>query len=463
MATFSLEPQTPGRSPAGTSEGAGLCAAILLQDARWFTRIRWFVVVLLLGFGILSALFPAALQSVSIRPVSVWPWSLALALVLTNLLTIRWLNRLSPEVSRRTIETNIAFQISSDLLLLTILVYLTGAVDTILPFAYLFHIALACIFFDRRKSFVVSLSAALLYLAASGITQLSSEHHPTVLLHARRHTPQEAVLATQVLPTVLIWFGVWYLVSTLSGMVRKKDAALDALNKSLLRADEEKNRQMLRVTHDLKSPFADIENNIQILKLSYWDTIPRKAQAIIERIEAKGEILRTRIGDTLELGSLRSGEDSAVREAVNLTALLNDMLQDVQGLTRQRKVSISVTGDFGKTIQGDRRQLRILLLNLITNAVTYSHEGGNVVIDVTSDVPAGIRVIDHGIGITEEALPHIFKDFFHASEATRVNARSTGLGLAIVRQVAQNLGITISVESHPGEGSVFDVRFPPAL
>ncbi len=460
MATFRLESQSPDHSALRASEGAEFSVAALLQDAHWFTHIRWYAIAVVLGYGSVSALLPDLLHSFFIRPAFIWPWLLALVLVLTNLFTMGWLNRLSPNVSRRAIETNIFFQIASDLVLLTALLYLTGAIDTLFSFAYLFHIALACIFFARRKSFSVSLFASLLYLTAAGVTLLSPAPPPSILLYTCRHMPRTAILSTQILPTILIWLVVWYLVSTLSSMVRKKDAALDALNKRLLRADEEKNRQMLRVTHDLKAPFAGIENNIQILKLKYGETLPDPVQGLISRIAAKGEILRNRIGDILQLGGLRSGKDFATQEVVNLTALLDDVLPDIQALARERSILISVTGDAEKKVRSDRRQLRMLLLNLITNAVTYSHESGRVVIDIPDESPPRIRVIDYGIGISEEALPHIFEDFFHAAEATRVNARSTGLGLAIVRQVAQNLGLAIEVESESGLGTVFDVRFP---
>ena len=350
---------------------------------------------------------------------------------------------------------NIWFQIVTDLVVLSVAVYRLGPTTTVIGFAYLFHITLACIFFGRRDSFGVTVLSAGLFL---GTVVLESRG----LFPASHEANASAILAKAVfaVPAVFVWGIMWYLVSSLSEAVRRRDRDLDAANQRLIRADDEINLQMLRVTHDLKAPFSGIESNIQILKHMHWHEMPESVRGIVDKIDARSMSLRGRIGDILMLGSLRSASEAeCVSEPVQMRGLLGTVLQDVQGLAREGNVSIELTGE--ADVRSDPRQLKILFLNLISNAILYSRAGGTVDIGIEDETAqARVRVVDHGIGISDKALPHIFEDFFRSQEAAAFNPKSTGLGLAIVRQVARNLGLAIVVESAQNEGTVFDVTIP---
>ena len=460
MGTFKLEPvSAQGLSPQ-LSGGDGLGRTVLLQNARWFTQIRWVVVAVFAGFGAVGNLAPDLLKAVGIVPPAVWPWVLAGTLTLINLVVIEWLRRMSYSTTRMRVEFNIWFQIVADLFVLTALVYLAGTMDTIIPFAYLFHITLACIFFARRESLIVALLSALLFLTLVALEVSAELPHRGILVRSGlRHSDSLSLLTTAV-PTIFVGFVVWYLVSTISAAVRQRDRELDTANTRLLKADEEKNLQVLRVTHDLKAPFVGIETNIQLLRAAYWNDLPQAVRDIISKIDARGATLRARIGDILTLGNLRSSPDVApTLDRVELRTLLDSVIQEVQGLASKRNVSI-VLAAAEETVWSDVNQLKVLFLNLIANAASYSREGGSVQVEAKGGKPTRVSVTDRGIGISEKALPHIFDDFYRTSEAARFNPQSTGLGLAIVRQIARNLLLTVNVNSKEGEGTTFEVVFP---
>jgi signal transduction histidine kinase len=262
-------------------------------------------------------------------------------------------------------------------------------------------------------------------------------------------------------PTVFVWLIVWYLVSTLSDAVRQRERDLNAANERLMRADEEINVQMLRVTHDLKAPFAGIESNIQLLKHVHWDETPESVREIIDKIDRRSMALRSRIGDILTLGNLRSTQTvERVIERVNLHDLLAGIIREVEGLAQEKKAMVALVCG-GESVESDPKQLKILFSNLISNAILYSRECGRVDVGVVAgEGEILVRVADQGIGISEKALPHVFEDFYRAQEAAAFNPNSTGLGLAIVRQVARNLSLSIVVESEQGMGTAFRVRIP---
>jgi len=96
--------------------------------------------------------------------------------------------------------------------------------------------------------------------------------------------------------------------------------------------------------------------------------------------------------------------------------------------------------------------------------VVYSHNNGRVHVACRPDSNSEpvVTIADNGIGIAPEKLPHIFEEHYRTKEAVRHNKESSGLGLAIVKHVAEMYGIRIRVESRPGSGTRFELRFPPA-
>lgn len=450
--------------PAGVE---GLTGPALLQNAQWFTGIRWIVVALLAISGTAGLLLdPAILARAGLRPPGPWPLWLAGILALLNIGVIRWIGRISTQMPCpwRRVAANIWFQIVTDLAVLTVLVYKVGSTSTVVASSYLFHIALACIFFGRRDSFLVALLSTVLYLCTVTAQCLGLIPCPGILTSAPPGAPDILAAAQFAVPSVFVWFVVWHLVSHLSDAIRKRDRDLDAANRRIMRADQEINMQMLRVTHDLKAPFSIIEGNIQVLKHLHWNETPEDVRQIITKIDERAGTLRARIGDILTLGSLRSSPsgDRTVKQ-LSLKSVLNSVVQDVHGLAAVRGVSVN-TAVPDSTVYSDEGQLGILFSNLVVNAIVYSQAGGTVDIRVNEE-PATltVHVADHGIGISAAALPHIFEDFYRAKEASAFNPNSTGLGLAIVRQIARNLGLAIEVESEEGKGTTFKVSIPKTL
>ena len=460
MATYTFQPQLPEDDaqafPVGSAE---MHADLLLHDARWFTGIRWVVVLVLLGIGAFGLLWPESMAVRSGMALShcCWPFALAAALTVLNMISLNWLRKIAAQAPGAAVMRNLWFQIVSDLAVLTVLVYFAGLTETPMAFAFLFHIVLACIFFDRRSSFfVTSLSAVLFLMAVLVVETGLLPRHSILVAQATGLAP----VIVQVGFSIFVWFVVWYLASSISDMVRRRDHELASANARLRQADEDKNRQMLRVTHDLKAPFSSIENFVQVLKHVHWDLLPEGAQSIIGKIEARAGTLRARIGEILTLGSLRSGHVSGKSDIPTaLRELLVDVVEELKELASHKQVSVALdAGDV--SVFSDPRQLKILFMNLVANAITYSTEGGTVEVILRNGKHVVAEVRDHGIGIREDALPHVFEDFYRSKEAAAFNPKSTGLGLATVRQVAENLGISIEIESEEGVGTTFRLLIP---
>jgi len=285
---------------------------------------------------------------------------------------------------------------------------------------------------------------------------------------------------------VTVWIVVWHLTSHLAGTVRKRDNELAEANRRLILLQEERTRHVLRTAHELKAPFAGICANTQILLKGYCGKLPEPATEVLERILARSKRLASEIQEMLQLANLRSKTPADLQFAEHdLADLLKDCVAQAEQIASEHGVTIQSRLRPAR-VSGVEEHVRMMLSNLVHNAVLYSNRGGTVEVecgcdgesgdgrsDIRPETASGSRpsaeppcavaaIADHGIGIPAEKLPRIFEEYYRTEEAVRHNPESTGLGLAIVRRVAETHGIRVRVASAPGVGTRFTLRFPPS-
>ncbi len=440
-----------------------LGGTVLLSNARWFTRVRWIAVVVFLCTAAIFQFFPDFGRKIAVAPPGPQFWILAGYLACANLVLLFFAGRLGEQSGLRSVKAHMWGQIAVDLLAVTYLVHTVGSVETFIPFTFLFHIALSCVFFAPRESLLVVVAAAGLYLISVVLELARVWPNPGIFSGATslvRNNPTLALLFA--LSAVFVWLVIWYFISTLSQTVRSRDAELRRMNDALSAANQEKNRIMLVTAHDLKAPFSGIESNAKILRDDYWTALSEPVREIVERIEMRAKTLRERINAILLLGELRSNgaPGKKAREPVELGDVMRTVLEDVRERAAEREVVLDVQVPRIVAL-GTGRQFLILFTNIVVNAISYSHVGGTVLVRAHIEGTfVLVTVTDHGIGIRQDALPHIFEEYYRTREGARFNKFSTGLGLAIVKEIAEMLELRIRVASEEGKGTVFTVIIP---
>jgi signal transduction histidine kinase len=436
--------------------------ALLVQNTLWFCRFRWLVIAAFVAYGAVG-LFPGLTARFEIRAPGVWPFAIAGILVLSN---CAFLFLARTKTSSIRITANLWSQIITDLAVLTVVVYFVGSLETNIAFAYLFHIVLSCVFFSRRQSLIVTALAISMFAVCTGaeyvlkiLPSMSVFAIPT--LEQRAQTPL-TVLTINFLLAVTIWLVVWYLASHLSFMVRERDFELAEANRRLITAQQERSRHMLATTHQLKAPFAAIHSNAQLLLQGYCGDIPDEAMQVIRRIVARCRRLTAEIQEMLQLANLGSAsQESPLKTKMVSTELLLWCMSQVDPMARERGV-VFKTDIRPVALVGSEDHFKMLFVNLLSNAAVYSYENGHVRVSCRRGPHSEpvVAIADNGIGIASDKLPHIFEEHYRTKEAVRHNKESSGLGLAIVKNVAEMYGIRIRVESHPGSGTRFELRFP---
>ncbi len=231
-----------------------------------------------------------------------------------------------------------------------------------------------------------------------------------------------------------------------------------------LRARDE---TLAAVSHDLRTPLTSIRALAQLLqrRLARGAEIDRaELGERLGRIEEQTTLMARMIDDLLDVARLEAGRPLELRrESCDLAALAQQAVADVQRTTDRHRLR-ALTDPPEIVGELDCSRLERVLLNLLTNAVKYSPDGGDVELTVRQESsPAGavaiLTVRDTGIGIPPLDLPRIFERFYRASNVGD-QLRGTGLGLAAVQQIVEQHGGSIAAASEPDVGTTFTVRLP---
>ena len=247
-------------------------------------------------------------------------------------------------------------------------------------------------------------------------------------------------------------------------LARRAATAID--NARLLRDAHEavqlRDDFLAMASHDMRTPLAVILANLQLARHRLRDPRGPQTEAMqnLAAAERTTQKLTGLVGELMDISILRSGQPLPLsREPVDLGAVADSVAEEYRRLTGEHELTFrSEPGIVG---EWDPVRVERVMRNLMDNALKYSPNGGEIVIDVRAEEGwAVIEITDHGVGIPEDELPHLFEKF-HRGANTR-NLRGTGLGLAGSRAVVQQLNGTIEVRSRLGEGSTFQVRLPLA-
>ncbi len=203
-------------------------------------------------------------------------------------------------------------------------------------------------------------------------------------------------------------------------------------------------------SHDLRSPLTVLQGNLDLLKRDLAED-DRK-----ESLRAMGDETRKMskiVDDLLLLAEVESGEIERL-ETVSLKEVLLESYERGRQLGGSRNVVIGREEDI--SVAGDAHRLKLLLGNLVDNAIRYTPEEGTITLSLFRDNGwARLEVTDDGIGISPEHLPHVFERFYMADKARSRSAGGSGLGLAIARAIAERHGGKVTATSTPGKGSTF--------
>lgn len=217
------------------------------------------------------------------------------------------------------------------------------------------------------------------------------------------------------------------------------------------------------VSHELKTPISAIKGCSEILLNGGL-----KDQAICEEfltiIQNENLRIERLVKDLLLINRYEHDQIKHQTQRLEVNHLLNDCIQNVQTIANFKHQTIDFVEEKKYWVEGDYTKLQHCFLNLLTNAIHYSPDETQIQIKVSEKSTfIEISVIDHGIGIPPEDLPHIFERFYRVDKARSRHTGGTGLGLSIVASIIEAHHGAIQVQSELNKGSCFTVQLPKLL
>ena len=231
-------------------------------------------------------------------------------------------------------------------------------------------------------------------------------------------------------------------------------------------ASEAKTRFLFNMSHDIRTPMNAIIGFSDLLEKHLDDK--EKVHDYIKKIQLSGSFLLSLINYVLEMARIESGKATLRTEIGDAQELLGALNAVFEPAVEKKRLKYNCTLDVEhRFIICDVTKVREIVLNIISNSVKYTPEGGSVTVQI-KEIPwekegwtaYRILVEDTGIGMGAEYLPHIFEEFTRERTSTESKVVGAGLGLPIVKALIDLMGGTIQVESERGKGSKFEVILP---
>jgi len=466
-----MEPRATNRT-----EALRFAEAELTERIHWFVRLRWLAAV-----GVVIATLGARWVLKALVP----PDSLlvvALGIAGYNLLFSAWDRKLSAQ-GRGAIRWSHArvfanLQIAADLLCLGVLLHFSGGVENPVASFFAFHMIIASILLSREMAFAQATLATLVFAAVVGLEQAGVIRHVPLRLFMEPdfYVSDAAWLVVLSLGTTL--FLIVYMTTSITGRLREREAEAAALAREVAEKamaleqayDELLATQKLQITymrktsHELRAPLSAIASTLDVVGEGLVGELQPKQRELVDRARERARGLMKLVNDLLTLLKSRAAPPRERFEAVNLDHVVREVVSLLADRADHEQVTVTTDLPAGLTpVWGDDELLDQIVTNLVANAVKYTPAGGAVHISADADEECvTLRVADTGIGIAEEDLPRVFDEFYRTKQGREFTSRGTGLGLAIVKAIADAHGAAISVESQPGQGTSFTVRFARA-
>ena len=354
-------------------------------------------------------------------------------------------------------------QITNDLIILTLMLHFAGGATNPFILYYFFYTILSSILLTKRAVYIETSFAAILFNSMVLLEGYNIIPHYYLFL-PHYHTIPTFIFGMMFALTSALYISA-YMATSIMDRLRIHQHELEKSLEGIRHLEEEKSHFLDVVAHDLKSPLAAIETMVTSVLTTHKDKMNIDIKKILERIPSRTQDLLRFIQDLLEFSKLSKINDIRTDfKLLNFLPVVTATVEMYMNQALDKNITMSVQSEpVIPTIMGNQDYLEHMAANLISNAIRYTPDSGSIKITIgTENDQVVLMVADTGIGISEQALPFIFNEFYRAPNAKKFTASGTGLGLSITKAIVEKHGGTIAVQSEEGEGTVFTVRIPIA-
>jgi signal transduction histidine kinase len=240
---------------------------------------------------------------------------------------------------------------------------------------------------------------------------------------------------------------------------REVDQLVGSINHLALSLEKQESlrRQLTAdVAHELRTPLTTVQTHMEAILEGVWEPTRERLESCYDEMSR----LSSLVSDLESLAQVESESLKLNKTSVSLAMLAERTVAGFEKEWKDKGLSVTVEGNCSE-VTADRDRISQVLINLMSNAVKYTPDGGEIRIILSDTEDSAVfNIMDNGTGIPEEELPHIFERFYRADKSRNRNTGGSGIGLAIVKSIIDAHGGTVGVSSRIGEGSNFMITLP---
>jgi len=351
----------------------------------------------------------------------------------------------------------------ADVVLLTAAIYFTGGPYSPLLATYVIIVAVLSLLSNLGTTivmagFIVVLYAAMVIAMATGLLP------PTAVPGAPGMVPSAGYAVTSIIYCALV-VGVvaWFSAATLR-VLRVKEQDLEARTEQLISANTQRGQFIASMTHELRTPIHGVQGLADVIAAGVYGAVTDKQKEACASIKRSAQSLLGLIDDVLNLARAEAGRIESRPTTIDVTALVERVTASVSWMVGTKRVLLeTVVAPELPVVRTDDRWLAHILVNLVSNAVKFTPEGGTVTVrayERTEMDAVVLEVQDTGIGIAPDQRERIFEPFRQGDSSDEKGFGGVGLGLALVAKLTDLLGARVELDSEVGKGSAFRVIVP---
>jgi signal transduction histidine kinase/CheY-like chemotaxis protein len=311
-------------------------------------------------------------------------------------------------------------------------------------------------------------SAALmgLFLSCGSIMVIAAQHNlhrfsylfntpaPCIALLMNAHA-----LAGTGTPWLFDLFGVFFILNAFSIHLTNFQSFNDIVQLQIdaANASSTKSIFLARMGHEIRTPLNGVLGMADVMSLGDLNPVQRTH---LDIIKASGRTLLTLLNDLLDFSKIEAGKLDVEWMEMNLSEVLQASCDSLSVLAEEKGLAMVIdTTEVNATYLGDPTRIRQIVQNLVSNAIKFTYSGTVTVQARATETGVRIRIIDTGVGVSEENSRRLFAEFVQVDAINRTEG-GTGLGLAICRELARLMGGDVTLQSELGNGSTFEVKLP---
>ncbi len=444
---------------------------------RVFVTVRWITIL-----GILAATFVAS-RVFDIEFPTAPAYGVSAFIALCNLVLLfqaRSLRKMPTALAIHRARIYGTIHLLLDLVAFAVLLHFTGGIENPFIFYFVLHLIGASLILHYIWVYLLATSVIVMVSLLVGLEYAGVITHVNLAGFADPGLYQKGSYILAILVVLgSALFAASYMATSVASALRKRQREVMQLSQRLLgkrtkelelasqeiaEMEEARNRflRFLGVTvHDLKAPLTAIQSYFWVMLGGFAGELSEKQRSMLERSSQRIKELLSLVSDLLDIPRIETGQMVEEMKDISIKKVIETSVGDMGDLAQQKKLKLKL--EMPKSlprIRGSAPRLQQVMTNLLNNAINYTPEG-EVIVRVTQDEKEiTVEVMDTGIGIPADDLPHICEDFFRASN---VEIKGTGLGLSIAKRIVETHGGKIWVESpcpKTSKGSQFSFTLP---